>query len=94
MLVEYIIKLFNNKKNNKLNSQLIFTTHAINLLNLDLFRRDQIWFVEKNENNGITDLFPLDSFSVRKDENIMKGYINGRYGAVPFVKGIDIWQEF
>ena len=93
VLVEFIVKLFNNKEINQANSQLIFTTHAINLLNLELLRRDQIWFTEKNPKNGVSDLYPLDSFSVRKDENIQKGYINGRYGAIPFIKDIDLWQE-
>ena len=93
VLVEFIVKLFNNKEINQANSQLIFTTHAINLLNLELLRRDQIWFTEKNPKNGVSDLYPLDSFSVRKDENIQKGYINGRYGAIPFIKVIDLWQE-
>lgn len=92
-LVEFIVKLFNNKKINKSNSQLIFTTHATNLLNLELLRRDQIWFTEKNPENGVSDLYPLDSFSVRKDENIQKGYINGRYGAIPFIRDIDLWEE-
>lgn len=92
-LVEFIIKLFNNKKINKVNSQLIFMTHATNLLNLELLRRDQIWFTEKNPLNGESILYPLDSFSVRKDENIMKGYINGRYGAIPFIRDIDLWLE-
>ena len=92
-LVKFIIKLFNNNKINKANSQLIFTTHATNLLDLDLFRRDQIWFTEKNSNTGYSDLYPLDSFPVRKDENIEKGYINGRYGAIPFIKDINLWQE-
>ena len=92
-LIEFIIKLFNNKEINKANSQLIFTTHAINLLNLEIFRRDQIWFTERNPNNGVSDIYPLDSFSVRKDENIQKGYINGRYGAIPFIKDIDLWLE-
>lgn len=92
-LVEFIVKLFNNKEINKANSQLIFTTHATNLLNLELLRRDQIWFTEKNPENGVTDLYPLDSFSVRKDENIQKGYINGRYGAIPFIKDVDLWLE-
>lgn len=92
-LVEFIVKLFNNKEINKANSQLIFTTHAINLLNLELLRRDQIWFTEKNPKNGVSDLYPLDSFSVRKDENIQKGYINGRYGAIPFIRDIDLWLE-
>ncbi len=92
-LVEFIIKLFNNKEINKANSQLIFMTHATNLLNLDLLRRDQIWFTEKNSKTGISDLYPLDSFPVRKDENIQKGYINGRYGAIPFIRDVDLWLE-
>lgn len=92
-LVEFIVKLFNNKEINKANSQLIFTTHATNLLNIELIRRDQIWFTEKNSKNGVSDLYPLDSFSVRKDENIQKGYVNGRYGAIPFIKDIDLWLE-
>ncbi|MGN1379248.1 MAG: ATP/GTP-binding protein [Bacilli bacterium] len=92
-LVEFIVKLFNNKEINKANSQLIFTTHATNLLNLEILRRDQIWFTEKNPENGVSDLYPLDSFSVRKDENIQKGYINGRYGAIPFIRDIDLWLE-
>lgn len=92
-LVEFLVKLFNNEKINKANSQLIFTTHATNLLNLEILRRDQIWFTEKNDKNGVSDLYPLDSFSVRKDENVGKGYINGRYGAIPFIKDIDLWLE-
>ena len=92
-LVKYIIKLFNNEKLNTKNSQLIFTTHAISLLSLDLFRRDQIWFTEKDVLTGNSELYPLDSFSVRKEENIEKGYINGRYGAIPFIKDIDSWLE-
>ena len=92
-LVEFIIKLFNNKDINKANSQLIFMTHATNLLSLDLLRRDEIWFTEKNSKTGISDLYPLDSFPVRKDENIQKGYINGRYGAIPFIRDIDLWLE-
>ena len=62
-------------------------------MNLELLRRDQIWFTEKNPDNGVSDLYPLDSFSVRKDENIQKGYINGRYGAIPFIRDIDLWLE-
>ena len=92
-LVKFIVKLFNNENINKANSQLIFTTHATNLLDLELLRRDQIWFTEKNPDNGVSELYPLDSFSIRKDENISKGYINGRYGAIPFIKDIDVWLE-
>ena len=91
ILVEYIVKLFNNGTLNKFCSQLIFTTHLTNLLNIELFRRDQIWFVEKDAKTGNSNLYPLDSFSIRKDENIYKGYLNGRYGAIPFIKEEVIW---
>lgn len=93
-LVEMIIKFFHNPEINKANAQLIFNTHDTNLLSLDLFRRDQIWFAEKDPKKGATELYPLDDFSVRKTENIQKGYLNGRYGAIPFVAtGDSLWQE-
>ena len=85
LLVEFIIKLFHNSEINKNNAQLIFNTHDTNLLSLNNFRRDQIWFTEKEPKKGTTDLYPLDDFSVRKTENIQKGYLNGRYGAIPFL---------
>ena len=92
-LVEMIIKFFHNPEINKENAQLIFNTHDTNLLSLDLFRRDQIWFAEKDPKKGATELYPLDDFSVRKTENIQKGYLNGRYGAIPFVAtGDSLWQ--
>lgn len=66
-------------------SQLIFSTHDTNLLDLNRFRRDQIWFTELNELRA-TDLYSLAELkNVRKDENISKGYLNGRYGAIPFI---------
>ena len=93
-LVEMIIKFFHNPKINKGNAQLIFNTHDTNLLSLDIFRRDQIWFAEKDPKKGATDLYPLDDFSVRKNENIQKGYLNGRYGAIPFVAtGDSLWED-
>lgn len=84
-IVKYIVNLFNDPEVNKKNAQLIFNTHDTNLLDLELLRRDQIWFTEKNPNNGESDLYPLDDFSVRKSENVEKGYLLGRYGAVPFL---------
>ena len=93
-LVEMIIKFFHNPEINKGKAQLIFNTHDTNLLSLEIFRRDQIWFAEKNAEKGATDLYPLDDFSVRKTENIQKGYLNGRYGAIPFVAaGINLWED-
>ena len=67
--------------------QLIFTSHSTNLLDLDLLRRDQIWFTEKGEQTAATDLFSLYDFSVRKDMKVEKGYLIGRFGAIPFIKG-------
>ena len=93
LLVRYIIELFHNPDINKNNAQLIFNTHDINLLSLDIFRRDQIYFVEKDYNQGTTELYSLDEFSVRKNENIQKGYLQGRYGAIPIIGvGIDLWK--
>lgn len=94
LLVKLIIDLFHNKETNKNNAQLIFNTHDTNLLSLETFRRDQIWFTEREPNEGSTDLYPLDDFSVRKNENIQKGYLNGRYGAIPFlIEGNSLWKD-
>ncbi len=94
LLVQFVIKLFHDSNINKNNAQLIFNTHDTNLLSLDIFRRDQIWFAEKDTKKGATDLYPLDDFSVRKSENIQKGYLNGRYGAIPFVAtGDTLWED-
>ena len=93
-LVQYIVEMFNNPEINKCASQLIFNTHDTNLLDLNILRRDQIWFTEKNNENGISDLYPLSDFSVRKQENVEKGYMLGRYGAVPFIKNdFNLWDK-
>lgn len=86
LLNVFLIKLFHDPTQNRSNAQLIFTTHNTNLLDLDLFRRDQIWFTEKNSSVGNTDLYSLIEFSPRKDKNVQKGYLAGRYGAIPFIK--------
>ena len=64
--------------------QFVFTTHDTNLLDLDLLRRDEIWFVEKDQ-NGASSLYSLAEFKVRDDLKIEKGYLNGRFGAIPFI---------
>ncbi|MFP4103298.1 AAA family ATPase [Coleofasciculus sp.] len=64
-------------------NQLIFTTHDTNLLDLDLLRRDEIWFVEKNQ-QGASSLYSLAEFKIRPDLKVEKGYLNGRFGAIPF----------
>lgn len=87
LLTEQIVALFNSEKDNPNNAQLIFTTHNTNLMDLKILRRDQIWFTEKDENTAVSDLFSLDSYSVRKDAKVEKSYLLGRYGAVPMFRG-------
>jgi len=90
LLCEYLIRLFYNPSRNKNNAQLVFATHNVNLLDKKLFRRDQIWFTEKNPDNGSSDLYSLTEFSPRNDTNIRKGYLAGRYGALPFIND---WED-
>ena len=85
-LVKFIMNLFRDPDINKNGAQLIVTTHETGILSLNMFRRDQIYFTEKDSRNGVTDLYSLDEFSVRKTENIEKGYLMGRYGAIPFLQ--------
>ncbi len=67
-------------------AQLIFTTHETGLLNLDLFRRDQIWFTELKSEDRSTDLYSLAEIkNVRKEDNFGRGYISGKYGAIPML---------
>lgn len=85
-LIEYLISLFNSSETNKHNAQLVFTTHETSILNQNIFRRDQIWFVERDLMSG-SSLFPLTDFSPRKSiTNIETAYLSGRYGAIPNVK--------
>ena len=87
LLTKHLVSLFNSAEFNPKGAQLIFTSHNTNLLDLDVLRRDQIWFTEKDEQTAATDLFSLYDFSIRKDAKVEKGYLIGRYGAIPFIKG-------
>ena len=82
ILVKELLKLLFN--NNPKGAQVIFTTHNPILLDTTLMRRDQIWFTEKSP-SGATHLYPLTDYSPRKDEALAKGYLAGRYGAIPFL---------
>jgi AAA15 family ATPase/GTPase len=84
LLVKELVKLIQNAESNSLGAQVVFTTHSPTLLDTELLRRDQIWFTEKDE-NGATKLYPLSDYQPRKGEAIAKGYLAGRYGAVPFI---------
>lgn len=83
-----VVRLFNDPKTNPNNAQLIFATHDTNLLGTIVgepaLRRDQVWFTEKDD-TGATHLYPLTDFHPRKEENLERGYLQGRYGATPFV---------
>lgn len=87
LLTRRLIEMVQDKAINTKGAQLIFTTHDAMLLDLDFFRRDQIWFAEKNDETCATELFSLASFSPRKGENVRKGYLQGRFGAIPFLGG-------
>lgn len=69
--------------------QLIFTSHESNLLNLEIFRQDEIWFVEKDDKVGDTKLYSLNEFKPRYDLDIRKGYLTGRFGAIPFLANLN-----
>ncbi len=90
LLTRYIINLFQDEETNTKNAQLVFTTYDTNALTKELFRRDQIWFAEKDR-NGISTLFSLAEYKVnnikiRNDATYNKDYLGGRYGAVPNLK--------
>lgn len=84
ILVKELLKLLLCSKNNPKGAQVVFTTHNPILLDGALMRRDQIWFTEKSP-AGATHLYPLTDYQPRKDEALAKGYLAGRYGAIPFM---------
>jgi len=121
LLTKSIVKLFNSSETNQNNAQLIFATHDTNLLSSNIFRRDQIWFTEKDHGES-TDLYSLVEFKiseksnkftekdlgesldnsslnelklpdklikVRKDASFENDYLRGRYGAIPFIFGLN-----
>jgi len=82
LLIKELVKKFSLDCDTK--GQLIFTTHESNLLDQDVFRQDEIWFAEKDK-NGSTELYSLSDFKEHKTIDIRKGYLNGRYGSIPFL---------
>ncbi|MBF0497332.1 MAG: ATP-binding protein [Deltaproteobacteria bacterium] len=83
-LVRFLLSLIHNTATNKANGQLIFTTHDTSILDQEILRRDQIWFVEKDANNA-SRFYSLSDFHPRKNEALAKGYLQGRYGALPYI---------
>lgn len=84
LITRTIVQLFNSNQTNPHNSQLIFMTHDINLLSKNIFRKDQIWFTEKNSYES-TDLYSLIDYDMDNETSYEDDYIIGRYGAIPFL---------
>lgn len=93
LLIKELVQKFSLDENSK--GQMIFTTHESNLLDQDFFRLDEIWFTEKNR-DGSTDLYSLNDFKEHKTIDIKKGYLNGRYGSIPFLGNLqDLnWHKY
>lgn len=89
VLMRRLVQMFHDPDINRHKAQLIFSTHDTSILDREVFRRDQVWFVEKDRWLQ-TRLYPLTDFSPRKDENFGRGYLQGRYGALPFIGELGI----
>ena len=105
LLTRYIINLFHNSETNIGNGQLIYSTHDTVNLNKDTFRRDEIWFTEKNR-DGVSEMYALSDYilddedgsnksgkKVRNDATYNKDYLTGRYGAIPVLEEFEISHE-
>ena len=85
-LVEFIVAKFQSKKTNPNEAQIVFTTHNTDLLSMELLRKDQLYFVDKDKEDGASELYSISDFSTRTTENVRKGYLLGKYGATPNVE--------
>lgn len=98
LLLRYILTMFHDENINKNGAQLIYATHDNYTLTKDIFRRDQIWFVEK-DSDAVSHLYSLaeykseDDKKVRKDASYNKDYLLGKYGSVPILRGYDMWRN-
>jgi AAA15 family ATPase/GTPase len=90
-LTEHFLQLFMDAHQDQ-RVQLIFTTHEDSIMDQDLFRRDEIWFVERGADNAST-IYSLDRFKERYDKKLSKAYLDGRYGAIPVFKKFSFKQE-
>ncbi len=86
LMVRELLRLFFSEKENPNRAQILFSTHNPLLLDPTLIRRDQVWFTEKND-EGAAHLYPLSEYEPRQGESLVRGYMAGRYGAVPFIPG-------
>ena len=87
-----IIDMFHRPESNPHNAQLLFTTHDTNLLDANRFRRDQIWFIEKDEVEA-SHLFSLVEYKVRNDASFEKNYLLGKYGGIPYIHELQVFER-
>jgi AAA15 family ATPase/GTPase len=88
-----LLELFSDNEINRNGAQLVATTHDTNILCLKTVRRDQIWFVEK-DSDGATSVYPLTNIRTRNTDNLEKGYLQGRFGAIPFLGSTkELWSR-
>ena len=90
-LTEHFLKLFM-EAHEEDRTQLIFTTHEDTIMDQELFRRDEIWFVERDNRNA-SRMYSLDRFKERYDKRLSKAYLEGRYGAIPVFKQFSFRKE-
>ena len=85
-LVAMIVSKFQSKTTNPNHAQLVFTTHNTELLNMELLRKDQLYFTDKSRKTGTSTLYSISEFATLTSENVRKGYLMGKYGATPDVE--------
>ena len=90
-MTEHFLRLFMRMHESK-RMQLLFTTHEASIMEQSLFRRDEIWFIERNSNNEST-VYSLDRFKERYDKILSKAYLEGRYGAIPIFSSFEFQKE-
>ncbi len=86
MIVDFIVAKFQSKVTNKKGAQIIFTTHNTELMNLEILRKDQFYFADKSREDGSSELYSISEFATKTTENIRKGYLLGKYGAIPDIE--------
>lgn len=92
MLVNFIISKFQSKKSNPDGAQLVLTTHDTELMSMEILRKDQLYFADKDTADGSSELYSISEFSTSTTDNIRKGYLAGKYGATPDIELEEVEQ--
>lgn len=91
VLAAFLVSKFQSPSSNPQHAQLVFTTHNLDLLNEELLRKDQFYFVDKDRKSGASSLYSISEFSTPTTENLRKGYLLGKYGATPDITPEEVW---